>query len=83
MSQDVIEAVESKAKPLPEASVAPSQPPCEARIAQMLLTNGMFPGNVAPQVIKSWQYLEGLAVAAEKEASRVIDAPLPAEIKPE
>lgn len=43
-------------------------PADELRQIQMLLINGIFPGNVAPQVVKGYQYLDALAAKIEAEA---------------
>lgn len=52
--------VESKEKaaPAPSKQASPAQ---ELRDIQYLLLNGIFPGNVAPAVVKSYQLLETMA----------------------
>lgn len=53
--------------PVVEAKkVSPAQ---DLRDIQYLLLNGIFPGNVAPSVVKSYHLLEQMAVQVEKDAA--------------
>lgn len=63
--------VETKAEaPTAEASKASAASPAQdLRDIQMLLLGGQFPGNVAPQVIKSYHLLEQMASEVEKAAN--------------
>jgi hypothetical protein len=63
----VQDAVEVKAEAKPEA--AKESPAKDIREIQMLIVNGIFPGNVAPQVVKAYQLLESMAVEIEKGAA--------------
>jgi len=45
--------------------VSPAQ---DLRDVQALLVNGIFPGNVAPQIVKAFQMLEQMALMVEKNA---------------
>lgn len=55
----------------PQEAVKPPVPsPAEdLRHIQGLLAGGIFPGNMAPQVVKSWNLLEHMAQQIEKEAN--------------
>jgi hypothetical protein len=55
---------ETKAEPPKES------PAKDIREIQYLIVNGIFPGNVAPQVVKAYQLLESMAVEIEKNASK-------------
>lgn len=46
-------------------AVSPAQ---DLRDIQALLVNGIFPGNVAPQIVKAFQMLEQMAQMVEKSA---------------
>lgn len=46
-------------------------PAKDLREIQALIVNGIFPGNVAPQVIKAFQLLETMAAQVERDASKV------------
>jgi hypothetical protein len=46
--------------------VSPAQ---DLRNIQALIVNGIFPGNVAPEVVKAYQLLEQMALVVEKEAA--------------
>lgn len=70
----VIEAVDMPNGNVKEESKveAPKESPAkDLREIQALLVNGIFPGNVAPQIVKAFQLLEHMAQAVEKEASKV------------
>lgn len=54
---------------VPEAPVVRG-PAADIRDIQALLVNGIYPGQVAPQVVKSFQLLEQMAVEVEKAASK-------------
>jgi predicted sugar kinase len=60
--------VESKEKALPEQKKP--GPADEIRAIQMLIVNGIYPGNVAPQVVQAYKLLEDIAQKVEKEASK-------------
>lgn len=57
----------------PEATAAPAEkkasPAQDLRDIQMLLLGGIFPGNVAPAVVKAYQLLEQMSQKIEKDAS--------------
>lgn len=56
--------------PNAEAVKAPVVGPAEdLRHIQGLLAGGIFPGNMAPQVVKSWNLLEHMAQQIEKAAN--------------
>ena len=59
----VVDAEEVKKEPVKES------PAKDIREIQMLIVNGIFPGNVAPQVVKAYQLLESMAVEIEKGAA--------------
>jgi hypothetical protein len=46
--------------------VSPAQ---DLRNIQALIVNGIFPGNVAPEVVKAYQLLEQMALVIEKDAA--------------
>jgi hypothetical protein len=55
-------------KPAVEApKVSPAK---DLREIQALIANGIFPGNVAPSVVKAYNLLEQMAMVVEKEASK-------------
>lgn len=55
-----------KEEPKPEAPKAgPAQ---DLREIQALLVNGIFPGNVAPQIVKAFHMLETMASKVELDA---------------
>jgi hypothetical protein len=61
----VVDAVEVKK----EVPVAPKPSPAQdLRDIQALLANGIYPGNVAPAIVKAYQLLEKMAVEIEKNA---------------
>lgn len=51
--------------------VSPAQ---DLRDIQYLLLNGIFPGNVAPSVVKSYHLLEQMAVQVEAVAKVSVEA---------
>ena len=57
----------AKGKPQPPA-VSPAQ---DLRNLQMLLVSGIFPGNVAPQIVQGYKLLDDMAAKIEKEAGYV------------
>ena len=46
--------------------VSPAQ---DLRNIQALIVNCIFPGNVAPEVVKAYQLLEQMALVIEKDAA--------------
>jgi len=60
----VAQPVEVKA-PTTEAKPGPAQ---EIRDIQMLLVSGIFPGNMAPAVVKGYQHLDRMAAKIEADA---------------
>ena len=56
-----------EAKPAQPKVVSPAQ---DLRDIQALLVNGIFPGNVAPQIVKAFQMLESMAQLVEKEHAK-------------
>jgi len=63
--------IESQAPstPVPEAVQKPQPGPAEdVRVVQQLLANALLPGNVAPAVVKAYNYLEALAQKIEKDS---------------
>jgi hypothetical protein len=65
---DGMDTVKEEVKP-PEAP-AERGPAADIRDIQALLVNGIYPGQVAPQVVKSFQLLEQMAREIEKGASK-------------
>lgn len=67
-----IPPVETQVSAVPAPSVASSQPVPkpgdELRVIQMLLVEGIFPGKVAPSVVKSFNFLEQMITVVEKAA---------------
>lgn len=61
--------VESQEK-APTAQATKPGPADDIRNIQMLLINGIFPGNVAPQVVQAYKTLESMAVKLEADASK-------------
>lgn len=59
--------VESKENAVPAQSVKAS-PAQELREIQHLLLGGIFPGNVAPAVVRAYQLLERMASEVESAA---------------
>lgn len=55
-------------KKAPEVKVSPAQ---DLRDIQGLLVNGIFPGQVAPAVVKAYQILEQMAVKIERASTEV------------
>ena len=47
-------------------AVSPAQ---DLRNIQNLIVNGIFPGNVAPEVVKAYKLLEDMAQVVEKAAT--------------
>lgn len=43
-------------------------PARELRLIQSLLVNGIFPGSIAPEVVKGYAYLENMASDIERKA---------------
>jgi len=67
---EVKEEVKENVNPA-DAPEAPKKGPADdIRVIQALLANGIFPGNVAPQIVKAYQLLENMAVTIEKHASK-------------
>lgn len=66
-----IPSVETKAEAVP-APATPAQRPAgpadDLREIQMLLVRGQFPGEVAPMVVKGFQFLDKLATTIEAGA---------------
>lgn len=55
----------------PSKAEAPKPGPAdELRQIQALLVNGIFPGNIAPQVVKAFQLLEAMAQKVEADAKK-------------
>ena len=53
---------------VPEApKVSPAQ---DLRNIQALIANGIFIGNMAPEVVKAYQLLEKMALVIEKDAAK-------------
>lgn len=46
--------------------IAKPSPAADLRDIQALLANGIYPGNVAPAIVKAYQLLEKMAVEIEK-----------------
>jgi hypothetical protein len=66
--QDAV-IVEPKAAEPTKVPEAPKESPAkDLREIQALLANGIFPGNVAPSVVKAYNLLEHMALAVEKDA---------------
>lgn len=57
-------AVEAKAPEAPEAQ-AKASPAQELRDIQNLLVGGIFPGNMAPAIVRAYQMLENMAKQVE------------------
>jgi hypothetical protein len=56
--------------PTPVKAEAPKVSPAQdLREIQALIVNGIFPGNVAPQVVKAFQLLEHMCLQVEKDAA--------------
>ena len=62
------QTAETAKQPVAEKVVSPAQ---DLRDIQYLLLNGIFPGNVAPSVVKSYHLLEQMALQVEKAAAPV------------
>jgi hypothetical protein len=60
------DAPQAQPEKAPEAKVP--GPADELRNIQGLLANGIFPGNVAPAVVKGYNFLEAMIQKIEKEA---------------
>jgi hypothetical protein len=52
--------------PAAEAPVSKPSPAADLREIQNLLVNGIFPGQVAPSIVKSFQLLEKMAQQIEQ-----------------
>ncbi len=61
-------AVEVKAETPAVAKPSPAQ---DLRNIQMLLVSGIYPGNIAPQVVAAYQLLEKMALKVEEDAKAV------------
>jgi len=72
-AQDAVIVEEKKSDaPAAEAPKAEAQKPGPAqdlRNIQMLIVSGIFPGNVAPQVVSAYQLLEKMAQKVELDAA--------------
>ena len=53
----------------PVAEKPKTSPAQDLRDIQALIVNGIFPGNIAPQVVKAYQLLEQMALLVEKAAA--------------
>ena len=62
------QTAETAKPPVAEKVVSPAQ---DLRDIKYLLLNGIFPGNVAPSVVKSYHLLEQMALQVEKAAAPV------------
>lgn len=66
----VVEEVKTVTEEVKKAPEAPKPSPAQdLRDIQMLLVNGIFPGQVAPSVVKAYSLLEQMASKVEKDAS--------------
>ena len=54
-----------------KAALTPPSPAQDLRDIQGLLVMGIFPGNLAPQVVKAYSLLENMAKHVETEAANV------------
>lgn len=63
--KSVVNKQEGEAKVQGKVTPSPAQ---DLRDIQDLLVNGIFPGQVAPTVVKSYQILEKMAVQIEQAA---------------
>jgi hypothetical protein len=61
-SVEVPPVSDAKAAPADAKKASPAQ---DLRDIQYLLLNGIFPGNVAPAVVKAYQLLENMAKTVE------------------
>lgn len=61
-----VPTVQAPAAEAPKAEAKPS-PAQDLRNIQMLIVSGIFPGNVAPQVVAAYQLLEKMAQKVEEE----------------
>lgn len=61
------EAPESAAAPQPATAATPSKvsPAQDLRDIQMLLVGGIYPGNMAPMVVKAYNMLDQMAKTVE------------------
>lgn len=64
---DIIKDAEVVEAPKAEAP-APVSPAKDIREIQALIANGIFPGNVAPSIVKAYNLLEQMALVVEKGA---------------
>lgn len=62
----VTDAVVVDAPATEKPKVSPAQ---DLRNIQALIVNGIFPGNVAPEVVKAYKLLEDMALVVEKAAA--------------
>jgi hypothetical protein len=53
----------------PKAPEVVKSPAADLRDIQALLANGIYPGNVAPAIVKAYQLLEKMAVEVEASAT--------------
>ena len=53
----------------PKAEAPKPSPAQDLRNIQMLIVSGIYPGNVAPQVVAAYQLLEKMAQKVELEAA--------------
>lgn len=63
MSESVIEVPVEEKKEAPVAKASPAQ---DLRDIQNLLVGGIFPGNMAPMVVKSYTLLDNMAKQIEE-----------------
>lgn len=60
---------------IPEVATKGTSPAQDLRDIQYLLLNGIFPGNVAPSVVKSYHLLEQMAQQVEAAAKVTANEP--------
>jgi hypothetical protein len=65
----VIDAVDGPATAGPVNATPKVSPAHDLREIQALIANGIFPGNVAPSVVKAYNLLEQMAQVVEKAAT--------------
>lgn len=58
------------AKGASQAEAPKVSPAKDLREIQSLIANGIFPGNVAPTIVKAYNLLEQMAQVVEREASK-------------
>lgn len=59
--------LDTPAAEAPKAEAPKPSPAQDLRNVQMLIVSGIFPGNVAPQVVAAYQMLEKMAQKVEEE----------------